>query len=98
MSHWKTTIVYFGRFKEGNTVRMIFHGNPTIPEVKQFVGSCGCTNFNYNPQTKELAVKLSLNKIPPQVVGNSMDIHKTITVYYADETTEILHIKGIITK
>ncbi len=98
MSNWQNTTIFFGTFKEGNTVRMIFRGTSSLPKVKQFVGSCGCTDFKFDEKTKELSVKLSLNKIPPQVVNNYMDIKKTITAYYEDDTTEVLHIKGIITK
>jgi hypothetical protein len=98
MSNWQNTTIFFGTFKEGNTVRMIFRGTSSLPKVKQFVGSCGCTDFKFDEKTKELSVKLNLNKIPPQVVNNYMDIHKTITAYYEDDTTEVLHIKGIITK
>lgn len=98
MSHWQSNLIYFGKFKEGNTVRMVFRANSDIPAVKQFQGSCGCTDFSYDPGKFELRVKLSLNKIPPQVAGNIMDIHKTITVFYEDGTSEVLHIKGIITK
>jgi hypothetical protein len=98
MSNWQNTTIFFGTFKEGNTVRMIFRGTSFLPKVKQFVGSCGCTDFKFDEKTKELSVKLSLNKIPPQVVNNYMDINKTITAYYEDGTTEVLLIKGIITK
>lgn len=98
MSNWDTTLIYFGKFRENNAVRMIFRGTENLPQVKQFQGSCGCTDFKWNQDTKTLNVKLSLGKIPPQVAGNLMDIHKTITAYYEDGTTEVLHIKGIITK
>lgn len=97
MSHWQSTLIVYGARKENSTVTMIFRALETIPEIKTFQGSCGCTNFKYNPDKRELFVKLSLGNIPPQVQGN-MDIHKTITVFYMDETSEVLHIKGIITK
>ena len=98
MNNWRSTMVFFGKRKENTTVRFSFYGTENLPEIKEFIGSCGCTNFNFNKETKGLTVKLNFNTIPPQVAGNVQDIHKTITVYYMNDTSEVLHIKGIITK
>jgi hypothetical protein len=98
MKNWVSNLYIFGVGKENQKVYLSFKALDTIPAIKVFQGSCGCTDFKYEADKKELFVTLRLGTIPPQIQGGVMDISKSITVFYEDDTSEVLYIKGVIKK
>lgn len=97
MSKWIQSEINFGKSKENTTLRFQFKLKDATTAIQKTVGSCGCTALDFNKGKGELNVKLNINRIPPQVQG-IMPVSKTITVYYEDGTTEVLYLKGTVTR
>lgn len=97
MSHFKKQEINFGTIKENSSKTFIFHAEIHIPKVSDIQVACGCTKIKWDEADRTLTVVYKAGYIPAQVIGNQT-VNKEIEMFYKDNTSEILTLKGFKTK
>jgi hypothetical protein len=97
---WDKTVHDFGETKAKTKVKATFKylGELTIKEIKV---ACGCTTSNYNKGSNEITLEYTTTTIPKHLekLGQkTMEVAKTATVTFDDNSTQVLFIKGVIKK
>ena len=97
---WNKTVHDFGTTKPKTIIEAIFKysGALTISEI---VVACGCTTSKYNKGSNEVILKYTTTDIPKHLekLGQkTMEVEKTATVTFDDNSKQVLFIKGVIKK
>jgi len=97
---WNKTVHDFGNAKPKTTIEATFKysGALTISEI---VVACGCTTSKYNKGSNEVILKYTTTDIPKHLekLGQkTMEVAKTATVTFDDNSKQVLFIKGVIKK
>ncbi|MGG7664072.1 hypothetical protein [Dyadobacter sp. BHUBP1] len=99
MSNFISNTVDFGTVKERANVSVAFVKTPECKAIQTIVGSCGCAIPK--DTSDRITTTFFAGEIARQILengGQTMPVQKSFTVYYKDKTSEVLFLKGIITR
>lgn len=96
MNNWKTRSKHLGEIKANVKVQVFFHylGDK---EVANITASCGCTKPKYLKDKKQVKVDFTPDSIPMHLQSQGKySAWKSLTVYFTDDTYDVLNIEATI--
>lgn len=96
--NWTQKQINLGEIIVGKKQTVIFQATRDL-DIINLESSCGCSKPSYNKETKQLIVIYTPDAIPKhlQSVGK-YNTTKSVTITYADGTSEVLSFKSTILK
>lgn len=96
MNNWKTRSKNLGEIK-ANVKVYVFFDYLGDKEVANITASCGCTKPKYLKKKKQVKVAFTPNSIPMHLQSqNKYPAWKSMTVYFTDDTYDVLNIEATI--
>ena len=92
MENWREKTINAGRILESSKHSITFQGLEGMKEITHLASSCGCTQPEFDKETRKLSVTYSAGKVSKhlRMSPKQMVAYQTITVTYQDATKEVL--------